>query len=91
MSIVIAVVVVVITVLIVPVLLIVRDAEGGELPATVISRMAVIAVAAIASAALLAEIQARQLARPLERLSRSASRVGDGDFSAAAPPPLNTR
>lgn len=83
----IAVVVVVITVLIVPVLLIVRDAEGGELPATVISRMAVIAVAAIASAALLAEIQARQLARPLERLSRSASRVGDGDFSAAAPPP----
>jgi len=83
----IAVVVVVIIVLTIPVLLIVRDAEGGELPGAVLSRLAVIALAAIAAAALMAGVQARQLARPLERLARSASRVGDGDFSAAAPPP----
>ena len=83
----IAVVVVVIAVLIVPVLLIVRDAEGGELPGAVVTRLAVIALAAIAAAALLAGVQARQLARPLERLARSASRVGGGDFSAAAPAP----
>lgn len=83
----IAVVVVVIVVLIVPVLLVVRDAEGGELPGDVISRLTVIAFAAVGAAALLAGVQARQLARPLERLARSASRVGDGDFSAAAPAP----
>jgi signal transduction histidine kinase len=83
----IAVVVVVIVVLIVPVLLVVRDAEGGALPGSVLSRLAVIALTAIGAAALLAGVQARQLARPLERLARSASRVGDGDFSAAAPPP----
>lgn len=83
----IAVVVVVILVLIIPVLLIVRDAEGGQLPGNVLARLAVIAGAAIGAAALLAGIQARQLARPLERLARSASRVGDGDFSAGAPPP----
>ena len=83
----IAVVVVVIVVLTIPVLLIVRDAEGGVLPGTVVARLAVIALAAIGAAALLAGVQARQLARPLERLARSASRVGDGDFSAAAPQP----
>ena len=83
----IGVVLVVIVVLAVPVLLVVRDAEGGSLPSDVIGRLAVIAAAAIASAALLAGIQARQLARPLERLARSASRLGDGDFSTAAPAP----
>ena len=83
----IAVVLVVILVLLIPVLLVVRTAEGGELPADVLGRLGVIAVAAVACAALLAGVQARQLARPLERLARSASRVGDGDFSAAAPPP----
>ena len=83
----IAVVVVVIVVLTVPVLLIVRDAEGGELRGAVVMRMSVIALAAIGAAALLAGVQARQLARPLERLARSASRLGDGDFSAAAPQP----
>jgi len=83
----IAVVVVVIVVLIIPVLFVVRDAEGGELPSSVLSRLAVIALAATGAAALLAGVQARQLARPLERLARSASRVGNGDFSAAAPPP----
>jgi signal transduction histidine kinase len=83
----IAVVTVVIVVLLVPVLLIVRNAEGGDLPAGVVARLTVIAAAAIAAAALLAGIQARQLARPLERLARSAARVGDGDFSVSAPPP----
>ncbi len=81
----IAVVVVVILVLLLPVLLIVRDAEDGELPADVLGRLTVIAVAAIASAALLAGVQARQLARPLERLARSAARVGDGDFERGRP------
>ncbi len=83
----IAVVLVVILVLFIPVLLVVRDAEGGNLPGDVVARLAVVAGAAVASAALLAGIQARQLARPLERLARSASRLGGGDFSAAAPPP----
>ena len=83
----IAVVLVVILVLFIPVLLIVRDAQGGDLPGDVVGRLAVIATAAIASAALLASVQARQLARPLERLARSASRLGGGDFSAAAPSP----
>ena len=55
--------------------------------ATSVMRMLVIALAAIGAAALLAGVQARQLARPLERLARSASRLGDGDFSAAAPQP----
>lgn len=80
----IAVVVVVIAVLIVPVMLVVRDAQDGELPGTVVSRLIVIALAAVAAAALLAGVQARQLARPLEHLARSASRIGAGDFSAAA-------
>ena len=83
----IAVVLVVILVLFIPVLLVVRDAEGGDLPGDVVARLAVVACAAVASAALLAGIQARQLARPLERLARSASRLGGGDFSAAAPAP----
>ncbi|HSP28394.1 MAG TPA: HAMP domain-containing sensor histidine kinase [Ilumatobacteraceae bacterium] len=83
----IAVVIVVIVVLTIPVLMIVRDAEGDELPGSVVARLAVIALTAIGAAALLAGVQARQLARPLERLARSASRVGDGDFSAAAPQP----
>ncbi|MGB0114573.1 MAG: HAMP domain-containing sensor histidine kinase [Ilumatobacteraceae bacterium] len=48
-------------------------------------RLALIAVVAIVAAALLAVIQARQLAMPLERLARSASRLGDGDFSVSGP------
>ena len=82
----IAVVLVVILVLFIPVLLIVRDAQDDDLTGDVVARLAVIAAAAIACAALLASVQARQLARPLERLARSASRLGGGDFSAAAPP-----
>ena len=80
------VVVVVIGVLLVPVVLIVRDAESGDVPGEVFVRLAVIAATAIAAAALLAWVQARQLARPLERLSRAASRLGEGDFSVAGPP-----
>jgi signal transduction histidine kinase len=83
----IAVVTVVIVVLLIPVLLVVRNAEGGALPGGVVVRLAVVAGAAIGAAALLAGVQARQLARPLERLARSAARIGDGDFSGAAPPP----
>ena len=41
----------------------------------------VLAAGAILAAAGLAWVQARQLARPLERLSRRATRLGDGDFS----------
>jgi signal transduction histidine kinase len=40
-----------------------------------------LAVGAILAAAALAAVQARQLARPLERLARRAARLGDGDFS----------
>lgn len=83
----IAVVLVVIVVLLIPVIEVVRDASGGELPGHVAVRLTVIAAVALLSAALLAGVQARGLARPLERLARSASRLGGGDFSAAAPPP----
>ncbi len=40
-----------------------------------------LALGAILAAAALAAVQARQLARPLERLAARASRIGDGDFS----------
>jgi signal transduction histidine kinase len=83
----IAVVMIVIVVLLVPVLLVARDANGGELPDDVVVRLGVIAAAAVLAAALLAGAQARALARPLERLARSASRLGGGDFSAAVSPP----
>jgi len=41
----------------------------------------VLAFGAILAAAALAAVQARQLARPLERLAVRAGRIGDGDFS----------
>lgn len=91
----IAVVTIVLVVLLVPVLLILHDAAETEAAATggsagdrladQLPRLAVIAAVAIVAAALLAFIQARQLARPLERLARSATRLGDGDFSASTP------
>ena len=40
-----------------------------------------LALGVIAAAAGLAAVQAHQLARPLERLSRRAGAIGDGDFS----------
>lgn len=49
------------------------------------TRLAIAAAFAIVIAGLLAALQARQLARPLERLARAAARLGDGDFTAAAP------
>ena len=54
-------------------------------------RLAIVASVAIIAAALLATVQARQLAAPLERLARSASRLGDGDFSVTGPPPSGIR
>lgn len=48
-------------------------------------RLAFIAVFALAAVAMLAFIQARQLASPLERLARAATRLGDGDFTVTGP------
>lgn len=42
-------------------------------------------VAALGAAVVLALIQARRLADPLDRLARSATRLGDGDFSLSTP------
>jgi len=46
----------------------------------------VLAAGGLVAAAALAAIQARQLARPLERLASSAARLGEGDFSTKAVP-----
>jgi len=43
--------------------------------------LSMLALGAIAAAAALAAVQGHQLARPLERLSRRASAIGEGDFS----------
>jgi len=77
-----AVVVVVMAVLIAPVFVIVSTSAGVDEPGSLFVRMGVIALFALFAAAALAAVQARQLARPLERLARSAGRVGDGDFTA---------
>ncbi len=79
----IAVVVVVMAVLLAPVFLVINAATTDN-ETGLYARIAVIAVFALIAAALLAAIQARQLARPLERLARSAGRVGDGDFTTPA-------
>lgn len=78
------VVVVVMIVLLTPVFVVVSDAADDDERARLFGRLAIIAVFALGAAAALAAIQARQLARPLERLARSAGRVGDGDFTAPA-------
>jgi signal transduction histidine kinase len=77
----IAVVVAIMSVLLAPVLLVVNAADVAN-DNNLYARIAVIAIFALIAAALLAVVQARQLARPLERLARSAGRVGDGDFSS---------
>ena len=71
-------------VLIAPVFVIVSSSADVDEPGSLFVRMGVIALFALAAAAALAAVQARQLARPLERLARSAGRVGDGDFTAPA-------
>ncbi|MFN3256142.1 MAG: sensor histidine kinase [Ilumatobacter sp.] len=81
-----AVVVVVMAVLLAPVALVVNAAADPDEQNGLFARIAVIAVFALAAAAALSAVQARQLARPLERLARSAGRVGDGDFSTPAQP-----
>ncbi|MEL6891975.1 MAG: HAMP domain-containing sensor histidine kinase [Actinomycetota bacterium] len=78
------VVVVVLTVLLAPVFIVVSDAAEPDERTLLFTRLAVIAVFALIAAGLLAAIQARQMARPLERLARSAGRVGDGDFTTPA-------
>jgi signal transduction histidine kinase len=45
-----------------------------------------LAAGAVLAAAGLAAVQARQLARPLERVAATAARFGEGDFSAAKLP-----
>jgi len=69
-------------VLLAPVFLVINSASATENDTDLYARIALVAVFALVAAALLAAIQARQLARPLERLARSAGRVGDGDFTA---------
>lgn len=51
-----------------------------------ISTLALITVGGLFAAAALAAVQARQLARPLERLATSAGRIGAGDFSTSSLP-----
>ena len=46
--------------------------------------IAALALGGVAAAVLLAFIQARRLARPLESLAGSSARLGEGDFSARA-------
>ncbi|CAN5456473.1 ATP-binding protein [soil metagenome] len=51
-----------------------------------LSTLALITIGGLLAAAALAAVQARQLARPLERLATSAGRIGGGDFSTSSLP-----
>ncbi len=77
-----AVVVAVMAVLLAPVFIVVNSAADVGEQGSLFARIGVIAFFALVAAAALAAVQARQLARPLERLARSAGRVGDGDVTA---------
>ena len=79
-----SVVVVVMGVLLAPVFFVVNASAAPTPRAGVYIRIGIVAVFALVAAAMLAAVQARQLARPLERLARSAGRVGAGDFTAPA-------
>ncbi len=79
-----SVVVVVMGVLLAPVFFVVNASADPTPRAGGFIRFGIVAVFALVAAAMLAAVQARQLARPLERLARSAGRVGDGDFTAPA-------
>lgn len=76
------VVVTVMVTLLAPVLLVVNAASDVANTADLYMRIGVIALFALLAAGALAWLQARRVAEPLERLARSAGRVGDGDFSA---------
>lgn len=78
-----AVVVVVLAVIVAPIVVVVSDAADPDDRTRLYGRLAIIAAFALVAAGALAAVQARQLAQPLERLARSAGRVGDGDFSTS--------
>lgn len=61
------------------------SAESNDRFRSQLIRLSTVALFAIVVAAMLAWVQARQLASPLERLARAAARVGDGDFTVASP------
>jgi signal transduction histidine kinase len=63
------------------------SAPSAEVTARIERRWALIAllsIAGIAAAVALGAVQGRRLARPLERLARSSTRLGEGDFSTRA-------
>jgi signal transduction histidine kinase len=63
------------------------SAPSSEVTARIERRWALIALlsgAGVAAAVALGAVQGRRLARPLEQLARTSTRLGDGDFSTRA-------